>query len=131
MADGNPKYEKVPRPESILFFEKGIRAHKVVSSSDKLQELFYNIKRTGGKSELKIFLTNLYIVGIADVHEILGGYPKVNGIVTMSAWNSYSNEAKAFCKSSSIGLFRYNEFYGALYYDEDKFYNYETPKKED
>jgi len=130
MPDANPKYEKVPRPESIKFFEDGIRAHNAVISVDKLSDQYYNIKRES-KSDLKVFLTNIYIVGIADVHEIKNQFPEVNCIVTISSWNSYSTEAKTFCNSQNIGLFKYSEFYGALYYDNDKFYNYEPPSKDD
>ena len=69
MGDGNPKYKDLPRPDSIAFFENGCNAHKMVASVKKLGEQQYEIKR-GGKSDLKVYLTNLYIVGIADVHEI-------------------------------------------------------------
>jgi hypothetical protein len=55
--------------------------------------------------KLKFFLTNLYIVGIADVHEIIQEFSSVNCIITMSTWNSYSGEAKTFCKANKIGLF--------------------------
>jgi hypothetical protein len=78
-----------------------------------------------------VYLTNLYVVGIADVHEIMSKFPEVNCIVTISNWNSYSNKAKEFSKSQGIGLFKYSEFYGALYYDNDGFYNYEPPEKDD
>ena len=128
MGDGNPKYKDLPRPDSIAFFEKGSKAHKMVASVEKLSEQRYEIKR-GGKSNLKVYLTNLYIVGIADVHEIKNKFPEVDCIVTISGWNSYSEEAKEFCKFLEIGLFKYSEYYGALYYDNDRFYNYEPPKE--
>ncbi len=130
MADSNPKYQDLPRPESITFFKQGMLAHKMVVSVNKLQEQHYEIRRKG-RTDLKVYLTNLYIVGIADVHEIINKFPEVNCIVTISNWNSYSNEAKEFCKSQKIGLFKYSEYYGALYYDKDKFYNYVTPEKDE
>ena len=129
MPDGNPKYKDLPRLESISFFEKGTLAHKMVKSIKKIREQCYEIERKD-KSNIKVYLTNLYIVGIADVHEIIQKFPEVNCIVTISAWNSYSNEAKEFCKSHKIGLFKYSEYYGALYYDHDRFYNYEPPKND-
>jgi len=130
MGDGNPKYRDLPRPDSITFFENGSNAHKMVASVNKLGEQRYEIKRSG-KSDLKVYLTNLYIVGIADVHEIKSKFPEVTCIVTISAWNSYSAEAKEFCKSQEIGLFKYSEYYGALYYDNDRFYNYVPPKEDE
>lgn len=130
VGDGNPKYKDLPRPESIAFFERSVPKHKMVRLLGKLETQKYEINRTN-KSNLKVYLTNLYIVGIADVHEIIGKFPEVNCIVTISNWNSYSNDAKTFCISQSIGLFKYSEFYGALYHDNDEFYNYTDSEKDD
>jgi hypothetical protein len=129
MGDGNPRYRDLPRSESITFFERSSTAHPAVTSVNKLEEQRYEIKRES-KSDVMVYLTNLYIVGIADVHEIIIKFPRVNCIVTISNWNSYSMEAKAFCQSQKIGLFKYKEYYGALYHDNDGFNNYEPPKKD-
>lgn len=130
MSDGNPKYKSEPRPESTDFFINGMNSHKVVYQVEKKDKQYYNLSRKD-KSDLIVFLTNIYIVGIADVHEIISKYPDVNCIVTISRWNSYTEEAKSFCRDNKIGLFKYNEFYGALYYDNEKFYKYEPPKKDE
>jgi hypothetical protein len=130
MPDGNPKYEKIPRRESITFFEKGTQTHKSVSVVNKIENCQYEIIRNN-KNTIYLYLNNIYIVGVADVHEIISDFPEVNCILTISSWNSYSNEAKALCKSLKIGLFTYQEYYGALYYGDDKFYNYEPPKADD
>jgi hypothetical protein len=129
MGDGNPKYKDLPRPESIEFFEQRTRAHKKVITLDKIKEQQYLLTRRDS-GEL-IYLTNLYIVGIADVHEILSKFPEVDCIVTISSWNSYSSEAKDFCISQNIALFKFSEFYGALYYFDDKFYTYKPPGRDD
>jgi len=129
MPEGNPRYIDLPRPESITFFERSTQTHKEVSSLNKIEEQKYNVSRFA-KSELNLYLTNLYIVGVADVHRIIQEFPDVNCIVTISCWNSYSSEARAFCETNGIGLFKYNEYYGALYYDNSKFYCYEPPEKE-
>ena len=127
MPDANPKYKDLPRPSSIDFFENGLNNHKMVSSFDKIKEQQYKIVRIG-KSDLYVYLTNLYIVSLADTHEIMSKFADVNCIVTICNYNSYSNKAKTFCIENSIGLFEYSEFYGALYYDNNKFINYE-PKE--
>ncbi len=129
MGDANPKYKDLPRPESISVFENGTRAHKKVISLNMLEQQQYIVHRSA--SDLFVYLTNLYIVGIADVHEIIAKYPDVNCIVTISGWNSYSSEAKAFCISQEIGLFKFSEYYGALNYFNDKFYTYKPPSSED
>ena len=130
MADGNPKYEKVPRPESISFFEKSTQMHKCVSNISLIKPNFYEVIRSG-KHSIFVQLNNLYIVGVADVHEIISTHSNINCIVTISNWNSYSNEAKDLCKKLEIGLFRYYEYYGALYFENERFYNYEPPKDKD
>jgi hypothetical protein len=129
MPDGNPRYKDLPRKSSIDYFETGLKNHKVVLSYDKLKEQQYNITRIE-KSDLKVYLTNLYIVSLADVHEIIDKFPSLNCIVTISNYNSYTSEAKKFCIENGIGLFNYKELYGALYYNKDRFLNY-VPKERD
>ena len=72
-------------------------------------------------------MTNIYIVGLADVYEILTQAHPLDAIVTMSAWNSYTTEAEAYCKEQSIGLFKFKEFLGAVYYEGDKYLDYIPP----
>ncbi|OJW72065.1 MAG: hypothetical protein BGO68_00810 [Candidatus Amoebophilus sp. 36-38] len=129
MPDQDTRYKKLPRPESIEFFKTSMNFHKAVTSSEEIAEVRYLIKREK-KSEIRVFLTNLYIVGIADVYEIIQEFPDVDCIVTMSAWNSYSEQAKMLCKDNKIGLFTYSEYYAALRYDSEEFYNYEPPKED-
>lgn len=126
MPEGNPRYRDLPRSESIAYFEDGTRSHGAVRLVTKLNEKEYFIQRWH-KSDLYVYLTNIYIVSVADVHEIKMKFPNVQCIVTISNWNSYSPDARSFCESQKIGLFRYQEYYGALNYDNDRFYNYQPP----
>ena len=87
------------------------------------------IVRRNGKSDLHVFMTNIYIVGISDVHDILSVCPTANAIVTMSAWNGYTQDAKNSCLRQKVGLFVFSEFLGAVYYDGEKFLNYTPPDK--
>lgn len=82
-----------------------------------------------GKADLRVYMTNIYIVGVSDVYDILSSSPSVNVIVTMSNWNGYTLEAKDYCTQQKIGLFLFNEFLGAVYYDREKFINYAPPDK--
>lgn len=127
MPDGNPRYQKVPRPESIeklLGYLKGNKRVKRVSGLDAQN---YEIIRDSGVS-LIVHLTNTYIVGEADVYEILSGNGDIKCIVTMSAWNSYTASAKEMCRERGVGLFTFTEFLGAVYYDGRKFVDYTPPK---
>lgn len=121
------KYEKVPRPESIETFIRYLSSNPVVISIKHKETQLIEIIRNG-KSNLTVFLTNIYIVGLADVYEILSEVGHVDAIVTMSAWNSYTSEAKEECKRKNIGLFKFKEFMGAVYYDGQQFLDYIRPE---
>ena len=117
------KYEKLPRPDSINAFIKYLRSNPVVRNIVHEDTQLVSIKRDG-KTDLKVFMTNIYIVGVADVYDILSEVDHVDAIVTMSAWNGYTNEAKSECKTKHIGLFKFKEFMGAIYFDGNRFLDY-------
>jgi hypothetical protein len=123
-------YEKRPRPESIAALAKYLRSNSVVTSTTQVDEHRFLVERSG-KPKLNLFLTNVYIVGRADVIEILASAPNTNAIVTMSAWNSYSHDAKSYAKAQDVGLFKFSEFIGAVYYVGRRFLDYEPPSDEE
>ncbi|WP_457756139.1 hypothetical protein [Thermodesulfatator indicus] len=120
------KYEKIPRPESIETFIKYLNSNPIVIKIERKGLQLIEIIRKG-KSSLKVFMTNIYIVSLADVYEILSEVGQVDAIVTMSAWNSYTKEAKEECKKIGIGLFKFKEFMGAVYYEGQQFLDYVHP----
>ena len=121
------KYKKTPRPESIDLFLKYLSSISVVNNIQHLDNQVIIIQRND-KSNLKVFMTNIYIIGMADVFEILHLVPDIQAIVTMSAWNSYTQEAKDHCINQKIGLFKFKEFLGAVYFEGKKFIYYAPPK---
>lgn len=120
------KYKKVPRPESIKKFIRYLISNPVVIDINHEDNQLLEIQRQN-KSDLRVLITNVYIVGVADVYEILSDVGHVDSIVTMSAWNSYTNEAKTECKRKNIGLFKFKEFMGAVYFDGQQFLDYIHP----
>ena len=122
------KYEKVPRPESIETFIRYLSTNKVVVDIIHEKDQIIKIKRKS-KSEIRVYMTNIYIVSISDIYEILLQARDIDAIVTMSAWNSYTREAKQQCRSRNIGLFKFNEFFGAIYYDGKQFVDYVPPDR--
>jgi len=120
------KYEKIPRPESIEAFIKYLNSNPIVINIERKGLQVVEIIRKE-KSNVKVFMTNIYIVSLADVYEILSEVEQVDAIVTMSAWNSYTKEAKEECKKRGIGLFSFKEFMGAVYYDGQQFLDYVHP----
>lgn len=122
------QYEKLPRPSSIAAFTRYLSSNPMVAQVERLDEQIILVRRIG-KSDLRVYLTNVYIVGLADVHEILFLESDIDAIVTMSAWNSYSREAKEHCRRLKVGLFKFKEFLGAVYYDGKQFFDYTPPGK--
>jgi len=121
------KYAKVPRPESVALLLKYLMSNKTIADIEHPEEQIFIIHRNG-KSDLKTFLTNIYIVSLADVCEIMALVPDLQVIITLSAWNSYTNDAKEYCKKQQIGLFKFKEFLGAVYYDGKNFLDYISPE---
>lgn len=122
-------YEKIPRRDSR---EKLINYLKGAQVIDGVNEVSYQVITIlrNGKPPVKTFLTNVYVVSLADVYEIMGEHPDLNAIVTMSAWNGYSNEAKQDCKLRGVGLFTFKEFLGAVWYKGTRFLNYTPPERD-
>ena len=132
MPDQNPRFEKVPRPESIETLIKYLRSSKVVTDVEKVDEQLIRVERSNGPA-INVFLTNIYIVGEADAIEILSEHEGIDCIVTMSVWNGYTYSAKTHCSRESVGLFTFKEFLGAVYRTGQKFLAYgtcESPKQQ-
>ena len=125
MPDQNPRYEKVPRPESVDKLIKYLQSVKVVTNVDKVEDQLIHVERSNGPT-INAFLTNIYIVGEADVIEILSEHEDIDCIITMSVWNSYTGNAKTHCYQERVGLFTFKEFLGAVYKTGKKFLDYET-----
>lgn len=119
----------IPRPESVKFFENAIKQHKKVIDLRKLSEYYYSIRLINGQN-YKIYLTNIYTVGVADVLEFFNSYD-IDAIVTISMWNGYTLEAKEYSKNIDKGLFLFSELMGALNFEkpEEYFSGYHDGKK--
>lgn len=124
------RYEKVPRPESINTFIEYLGNNTAVTNVERESPQIIRVLRLP-HSVLRVFMTNVYVVSLADVQEIISAAGKVNAIVTMSAWNGYTNEAKRQCKEMRIGLFTFREFLGAVHYNGLRFLNYILPEARD
>lgn len=121
------RYEKIPRPESLSFFVERMESHSMVVHVHKINDVTYTIVRNKGKKPLTIFLTNIYVVSLVDVTEILSDVENIDAIVTVSPYNGYSTEAESYAKSQNVGLFTFREFMGAINYSGSKFLDYELP----
>jgi hypothetical protein len=105
-----------PARSSEVFFINAMKNHLRVTSicgSPESPQIFI-VKRHLG-DELIIYLIDVYTLGMADFLWIRSAHPSVNCIVTASAWNSYTSDAKAAATEARIGLFDIRECMGALH----------------
>jgi len=123
-------FERPPRKKSVDTLVKYLSSSPAVEgiTVETKQRL---VVRRKNKTDLRVHLTNTYIVGDAEVHEILSEDPNIDAIVTMSQWNSYTNSAKLNCKDRGVGLFKFSEFLGAAFYDGQEFVDYSAPSCEE
>lgn len=104
------------RPESISFFKDVISKHNKVKDLYEIDGNMYCLILSDSR-EYKVYLTNLYTIGIANVMELSEAYD-IDAIVTMSSWNSYTLEAKKYGKSIGVGVFVFKELMGAINFDK-------------
>ena len=106
-------YSRHPRPESIAFFEKAMHGHKKVNNVKKIENYYYQICRCD-MSSINVVVTNFYTLGYGELLDILEEYPDVNCVITISNWNGYTNQAYDEGKKRNVGVFKFEEFMGAI-----------------
>ena len=122
------RFEKVPRPESIEAFIRILSGSNAVTRIEQPSDQILRTVRPD-HSPLSVYMTNHYVVGEADAVEIMGLGANLDAIVTLSAWNGYTHEAKDLCKGNKIGLFTFKQFLGAVYYDGQEYLDYVPPEE--
>jgi hypothetical protein len=112
-----------PEERSINEFMRAVRQHDKVSAvSRNLGEFTVEISLKAGTT-LRVLMTNIYCIGEADVREFLDNDPRIDVIVTLSAWNLVSEDAASYGREKRKGVFTWKEFFGALNYK--KYWLYE------
>jgi len=106
----------LPDEDSVQKFIAALRGHSaVLAVSDPSAELTVEVQRRNG-SKIRLKMTNIYCVGEADAVEFLSDDPKIDAIVTLSAWNSFTSDAWDYCTERSKGVFTWSGLFGALNY---------------
>lgn len=122
-------YEKRPRPQQQEFFVSTVRQRPTVDAVAQVDDHHFIVERDG-KTTLVVYLTNKYMLSVADVMEILEESVETNCIVSTMGHNKYSPDAKQYCRDSGVGLFVAPEFLGAVYYDGERFLDYVPPERD-
>ena len=101
---------------------------KVVSGIERPERSLLIVHRIK-KSTVRTFLTDTYILGTADLFEVLSRHPDINAIVNFSLWNLPVQVTQQECLAHEVGLFTFKEFLGAIHYSGKRFLTYEPPRR--
>ena len=122
-------YEKRPRPTQRQFFMRTMLEHGAVEGVTEVDDHHFVVERDRW-SILNVYLTNKYLLSVADVMEILEESSDTNCIVSTMGHNKYSPEAKNYCIGKGVGLFTTPQFLGALNYHGARFLEYVPPERD-
>jgi hypothetical protein len=122
-------WQTPPDTKSRTFFKEVLGEHARVGEVVEESPHIYTLKRRG-MSSVRVFLTNVYTLGIADYLAISHAHQDIDAIVTLSGYNTYTPEAKESAVRDGLGLFKFKELMGALHKEEKaEFAAYQPPKE--
>ncbi len=121
-------WDDAPAKKSIDFFIRAVREHNRVTSVRQESPNLYIVERDG-LSTVRVWLCDVYTLGVADYMHIRHEDPDVNCIVTISGFNSWTWDAKEAGYDDGVAVFKFGEFLGALHREGDDFVQYEPPKR--
>ena len=105
---------RIPDESSIDAFVAALETHDTVTRVARRSGTdVVDIELQSGRI-LAVFMTNIYVVGEADLQEIQRRHVDINAIVTLSAWNMTSEDAVKYGRERKIGVFTWKEFFGAI-----------------
>lgn len=111
-----------PRPSQTQaeMFINYLESKANVTSVRRARNDVFEVQRRQ-QSNLRVRLVEIYTVSESDVARILGEDPELDAIVTASAWNTYTPQARTAALQNGVGLFAWREFMGAVHRDGDEF----------
>lgn len=106
---------------SRQFFEQAMRAHTRVRDVSAVDDHVYLLRRHGQLSDVRVWVCDVYTLGIADYMAIRDAAPDTNAIVVLSQWNHYTPQARQQGKEDGVGIFKFGEFMSALHREGHEF----------
>lgn len=121
-------YEKRPRPQHRRFLTRYLTGRQNIAAVREVDDFRLVVVRRD-QSDVHVYLTSQYTLGVADVMEILDAAPETTCIVSTMDYNQYTPEAKEYARERNVGLFKSKEFLGAVYYEGSRFLDYLSPEQ--
>src|SRR4051794_3017222 len=107
-----------PSEDSFAYFERAIGGHSRVRALRRDGDQVYIVERKSGP-DVRVWLCDIYTLGVADYYEIREADPDIDAIVVVSLWNSYTEDAADQARDDGIGIFKPGEFMSALHRSGD------------
>lgn len=104
---------QTPRLDSREFFYNIISNHSKVKNIEQIGVPLFSIEKKNGDT-LTALLVDIYIIGDAEILDLMSKYANIDAIINISMWNEYAYSAKEIAREHEIGLFEIKEFMGAL-----------------
>ena len=105
-----------PEESSITIFVKALRQHDKVSSVTMAPGEFTLCITLTTDVVIRVRMTNIYCVGVADVREFLDFDPELDLVVTLSSWNLVTSDSAEYGRERRKGIFTWKQFFGSLNY---------------
>ena len=102
-----------------MWFERKMEEHTRVRNVRAEGPQTYVIERKN-MSSVRVWLCDVYTLGVADYEAIRAADPKIDAIVVLSIWNHYTPQVKAEGKGAGVGIFNPGELMSALHRDGDE-----------
>jgi hypothetical protein len=109
-----------PSTKGREWFEQMLQQHARVEAFKPAGDQVYVIARDQ-LPDVRLWLCDVYTLGIADYEAIRSADSAVDGIVVLSQWNHYTPEAKERGASEAVGVFKPGELMSALHRQGDDF----------
>jgi hypothetical protein len=98
------------------FFEDRMKNHKKVDNISSIGNGLYEI--LWRSKNIRVFVCDCYSYGVAEYLETKQIIGHVDAIVVCSAWNSYTYDAKWYCREQGVGVFKVASFMSALHQND-------------
>jgi hypothetical protein len=121
-------WDDPPSRTSLEFFVQAIGGHVKVKELTAVDDQVFVLERVG-LPDVRVWVCDVYTLGVADYMAIRERDPSIDCVVTMSGYNQYTPQTKAQGLAEGVGVFKFAELMGALHRDGEDFVAYKPPKK--